>query len=77
MVDLIAENTKTSTYSEAFDRRYQSIAKEIKNLKERNLDAFLRNNAHELPGFDNDLIRKLVKRVEILSINNNLSLEFV
>ena len=86
MIDLIVENAKTGAYSEAFDRQYQAITEEIKDLKERQLetrrrkrltkdqeqrirdmDAFLQNTTHELPEFDNDLVRRLVESVKIIS----------
>lgn len=94
MVDLIAENAKIGAYSEAFDRRYQTIADEIKNLKERqieirrrkqftkdhaqriqDMDTFLRNNTHELQEFDDDLVRRLVENVKILSADK-LQIQF-
>ena len=91
MIDLIVENAKTSAYSEAFDRQYQAIAEEIKDLKERQLetrrrkrltkdqeqrirdmDAFLQNTTPELPEFDNDLVRRLVESVKIISTDKVL-----
>lgn len=38
MVELIAENAKAGVYTEAFDRRYQAIAEEIRVLKERQME---------------------------------------
>ncbi len=39
MVSLIAENAKSGSYSDAFDKRYQQIAEEINVLKDEQMEA--------------------------------------
>lgn len=86
MMELITENAKVGAYNEAFDRRYQKIAKEISELKEKqtqlrknkrlaenyekrveDVENFLQNQSCNIPEFDNDLVRRLVSSIKVVS----------
>ena len=86
MVALITENAKTGEYNDWFDKHYKSIADEIAELKEKQLEArrrkkivesydervkemdeFLQNTSQVLPEFDNDLVRKLIENIKVIS----------
>lgn len=86
MVALITENAKAGEYNEWFDKRYKTIADEITELKEKQLetrrrkklvesydervkdmDEFLQNASQVLLEFDNDLVRRLIESIKVIS----------
>ena len=91
MVALIAENAKTGTYTDEFDKQYKQIADEIAKIKQeqseskrkrklsasyeervKDMDAFLRKAPCGLPEFDDDLVRRLVANIKVMSADRVL-----
>lgn len=86
MLALIDENAKKGSITEDFDEKYQRIAEQIKNLKQKKLDMVrerkqaeslqqrvtdmndcLKKATCEVREFDNDLVRRLLQNIRIIS----------
>lgn len=94
MLALIEENAKKGSITEDFDEQYQTIAEQIKVLKQRKLDTIreqkqaasfqqrvndmdtcLKKVSCEVRAFDDDLVRRLLQSVKVIS-EDTLEIQF-
>ena len=80
MLALIEEHARKGTYGDAGDDAFKKIADEINELKDRQLeetyeqrnadmDEFLQENSVKLVEFDDELVRRIISRINVLSVD--------